>query len=94
MEAAAEAFDVVFVEVALAAQDFGDDAERAEDIGEVFLEEAVLVHEKLKGFEGLCTGDDDFVQGMAAGSGARKARHNCYNRVCAGMRNAQSGCEG
>lgn len=44
VEAAAEAFDVVFVELALAAENFGDDTGSAEDVGEVFLEEAVLVH--------------------------------------------------
>jgi len=53
VEAAAEAFDVVFVEVALAAEDFGDDARSAEDIGEVFLQEAVLVHEELEDFARL-----------------------------------------
>src|SRR5438445_6056865 len=48
--AAAKALDVVFVEFALAAQDLGDDAGGAEDIGEVFLQEAVLVHEELEDF--------------------------------------------
>ncbi len=57
MEAAAQAFDVVFVEFALAAENFGDDAGRAEDVGEVFLEEAVLVHEELEDFEGLGAGE-------------------------------------
>jgi hypothetical protein len=51
MEAAAEAFDVVLVEFALAAENFGDDAGRAEDIGEVLLQEAVLVHEEVEDFE-------------------------------------------
>ena len=53
---AAEAFDVVFVEFALAAQNFGDDAGGAENIGEVFLQEAVLVHEELEDFERLGAG--------------------------------------
>ena len=56
MEAAAEAFDVVFVEFALAAEDFRNDAGCAEDIGEVLLQEAVLVHEELEDFEGLGAG--------------------------------------
>jgi hypothetical protein len=56
VEAAAEAFDVVFVEVALAAEDFGDNAGSAEDIGGVFLQEAVLVHEELEDFERLGAG--------------------------------------
>jgi len=56
VEAAAEAFDVVLVEFALAAQNFGDDAGSAEDIGEVFLQEAVLVHEELEDFERLGAG--------------------------------------
>ncbi len=56
MEAAAEAFDVVLVKFALAAQDFGDDAGSAENIGEVFLEEALLVHEELEDFERLGAG--------------------------------------
>src|SRR5216683_6441209 len=53
VEAAAEAANVVFVELALAAENLGDDAGSAEDSGEVFLKEAVLVHEELEGFEGL-----------------------------------------
>ncbi len=53
VEATAEAFDVVFVEFALAAENLGDDAGRAEDSGEVFLKEAVLVHEELEDFERL-----------------------------------------
>src|SRR6266404_657645 len=56
VEAAAEAFDVVFVEFALAAQNLGDDAGRAEDACEVLLEEAVLVHEELEDFERLGAG--------------------------------------
>jgi hypothetical protein len=39
-------------------------------------------------------GDADFVQGVAAGGGARKARHNCYNQVCIGIHSEQRGCEG
>jgi hypothetical protein len=53
VEAAAKALDVVFVELALAAQDLRDDAGSAEDIGEVFLQETVLVHQELEDFEGL-----------------------------------------
>lgn len=56
MEAAAEAFDVVFVDFALAAKDLGDDAGGAEDIGEIFLQEAVLVHEEVEDFERLGAG--------------------------------------
>src|SRR5260370_1362784 len=56
VEAAAEAFDVVLVEFALAAQDLGDDAGRAENIGQVLLQEAVLVHEELEDFERLGAG--------------------------------------
>ena len=56
VEAAAEAFDVVFVEFALAAENLGDDAGGAEDSGEVLLQEAVLVHEELKDFERLGAG--------------------------------------
>jgi hypothetical protein len=56
-EAAAEALDVVFVELALAAQDFGDDAGGAEDIDEVLLEETVLIHEELEHFERLGAGE-------------------------------------
>ncbi len=56
MEAAAEAFNVVLVEVALAAKDFGDDAGCAEDVGEVLLQETVLVHEELEDFERLGLG--------------------------------------
>jgi hypothetical protein len=44
VEAAAETLDVVLVEFALATQDFGDDAGGAENIGEVLLEKAVLIH--------------------------------------------------
>lgn len=44
VEAAAQALDVILVDLALAAEDLGDDAGCAEDIGKVFLEEAVLVH--------------------------------------------------
>ena len=44
VEAADEAFDVILIEFALAAENFGDDAESAEDIDEVLLEKAVLVH--------------------------------------------------
>ena len=51
MEAAAEALDVVLVEFALAAENLGDDAGSAEDIGEVLLQEAVLVHEELEDFK-------------------------------------------
>ncbi len=47
---------MVLVEFALAAQNFGDDAGSAEDIGEVFLQEAVLVHEELEDFERLGAG--------------------------------------
>jgi hypothetical protein len=53
VEASAEAFDVVFVELAFAIQDFGDNARSAEDIGEVFLQEAVLVHEKFEDLDRL-----------------------------------------
>ncbi len=56
VEAAAEAFDVVFVEVALAAEDFGDDTGGAEDVGKVLLQEAVLVQEELEDFERLGVG--------------------------------------
>ena len=56
MEAAAEAFDVVFVELALAAENFGDDAGSDEDVGEVLLQEAVLGHEELEDFERLGAG--------------------------------------
>jgi hypothetical protein len=56
VEAAAEAFDVVLVEFALATQDFGDDAGGTEDIGEVLLQEAVLVDEELEDFEGFGAG--------------------------------------
>src|SRR5713226_8058020 len=38
------------------AENFGDDAGSAEDIGEVFLQEAVLVHEELEDFERLGAG--------------------------------------
>ncbi len=62
MEAAAETFDVVLVEVAprrtvrsaecaLPAEDFGDDAGRTENIGQIFVKEAVLIHEELEDFE-------------------------------------------
>ena len=47
---------MVLVEVALAAEDFGDDAGCAEDVGEVLLQEAVLVHEELEDFERLGAG--------------------------------------
>jgi hypothetical protein len=57
VEAAAQAFDVVLVELALAAEDLGDDAGGAEDTGEVFLQKAVLVHEELEDFEGLGAGE-------------------------------------
>jgi hypothetical protein len=53
VEAAAEAFDVDLVEFALAAEDLGDDAGGAEDVGGVFLQEAVLVDEELEDFERL-----------------------------------------
>jgi hypothetical protein len=56
VEAAAEAFDVAFVQFALAAENFGDDAGGAENIGEVFLQEAMLVHEELEDFERLGAG--------------------------------------
>ena len=67
MEAAAKALDVVLVEVApgrsvrgakiaLAAENLGDDAGSAEDIGEVLLEEAVMVHEEVGDFERLGAG--------------------------------------
>ncbi len=67
MEAAAEAFDMVLVEVAprrsvrgakiaLAAVNLSDDAGSDEDIGEVFLQEAVLVHEEVEDFERLGAG--------------------------------------
>ncbi len=67
VEAAAEAFDVVFVEfaprrsvrgakIALAAENLGDDAWSAEDVGEVFLQEAVLVHKEVEDFERLGAG--------------------------------------
>ena len=56
MEAAAEAFDVYLVEFALAAENFGDNARATEDIGEIFLQETVLVDEELDHFERLGTG--------------------------------------
>jgi hypothetical protein len=56
VEAAAQAFDVVPVELALAAENLGDDAGSAEDIGEVFLQEAVLVHKEVEDFERLGAG--------------------------------------
>ena len=54
----------------------------------------MLVQEEFEGFERHGAGDEDFVQGMAGGSGAKKTRHNCYNQGCTGMRNEQRGCEG
>jgi hypothetical protein len=56
VEAAAEALDVVLVEFALAAQDFGDNAGRAEDVGKILLQKAMLVDEELEDFEGLGAG--------------------------------------
>ena len=56
VEAEAEAPNVFLVEVALAAENLGDDAGRAEDVGEVLLQEAVLVHEELEDFERLGAG--------------------------------------
>ncbi len=53
VEAAGEAANVVFVEVALAAENFGDDAGSPKDTGEVLLQEAVLVHQELEDFERL-----------------------------------------
>ncbi len=47
--------------IALAAENLGDDAGSAEDIGQVFLEGAVLVHEELEDFERLGAGDGDFL---------------------------------
>jgi hypothetical protein len=56
VEAAAETLDVDLVELALAAENLGDDAGRAEDAGKVFLEKAVLVHEEVENFERLGAG--------------------------------------
>ena len=56
MEAVAETLDVDLVELALAAENLGDDAGRAEDAGKVFLEKAVLVHEEVENFEKLGVG--------------------------------------
>jgi hypothetical protein len=56
VEAAAEALDVVLVEFAFAAENLGDDAGGAEDVGQGLLQEAVLVHEQLKDFERLGAG--------------------------------------
>ena len=49
VDAAAKAFDVVLVEFALAAENFGDNAGDTEDIGEIFLQEAA----GRSGIEGL-----------------------------------------
>ena len=67
VEAAAEALDMVFVEVAprrsvrgakiaLAAVNLSDDAGSTEDVGEVFLQEAVLVYKEVEDFERLGAG--------------------------------------
>jgi hypothetical protein len=56
LEAAAEAFDVVLVEFALATKNLGDNAGGAEDIGEIFLQEAVLVQEELEDFDRFSLG--------------------------------------
>ena len=49
----AEAPDMILVKFALAAQDFGNDTRRAEDIREILLEKTVLLDKKLEHFERL-----------------------------------------
>jgi len=46
VELVAQALDVLFIQLSLAAQDFQDDAKRPEDAHKIFLPQAMLIHQE------------------------------------------------